>query len=201
MILLKEVLFANDIDGFSSVEYLIVFNAIIYGFITSFYFSRWGHMIQARKTIRFSYEHLAWTIFTFLNLVANWYGTWHRAEFINISVWYFFYSLVTPITYYFMAVLLFPKDDDETDFQDALDTNKKILFGVFTLNLFMSIINGLTYLENDVFDLQNAIRLLGVLIAALGIFTKQRYIHVFILTLGFMMLLIFLFTVPTIKAI
>lgn len=199
MVFLKEVVFTNLIDGFSSAEYLIVFNAIIYGFITSYYFSGWGFMIQARKEITFCTEHLAWTIFTFLSLLTNWYGTWHRVEFINNSIGYFFLSLVPPLTYFFMTVLLFPREKEEVDYGAYLTQNKRILFGIFTINLLMSIVNGILYEENDLIDRQNLIRVAGVILASTGFIFNNRFIQIFILTLGFIMLFVFLFTVPKIS--
>ena len=167
MIFLKEVIFSKLIEGFSSVEYLIVFNAIIYGFITSYYFTGWGNMIQNRKKIVFSYEHLTWTIFTFLSLLTNWYGTWHRVEFINDSIGFFFLSLVPPLTYFFMTVLLFPNQGTDYDYAGYLDKNKRVLFGIFTINLALSIVNGIMYGENDFIDQQNIIRALGVILLSL----------------------------------
>ena len=200
MIFLKNVTFLKAIDGFTSVEYLIIFNAIIYGFITSYYFSGWGSMIQNRKKISFSYEHIAWTVFTFINLVTNWYGSWHRVEFININIWYFFFSLIPPLTSYFIAVLLFPNhDQEETDYSDYLSKNKKILFGVFAGTFLMSIFNGVAYKENDWVDTQNMIRAIGIILASCGIFINHKYVHILILSLGFFMMLIFLFTIPSIN--
>ena len=59
------------IGGFSQIEYLTIFNTIIFGIISSEYFGGWGNMFRHRNTIKIDYTHLFWTIFAFLTLIQN----------------------------------------------------------------------------------------------------------------------------------
>lgn len=200
-IFLKHVIFHRDVDGFSNVEYLIVFNAIICGFITSMYLTGWGNMIQNRKRLTISIEHLGWTIFSFVLFVSNWYGAWHRVEFINLHIGYFFYTLLPILLYYFISALLFPSfrnNGEDIDFQVHLDQNKRGIFGVYAVYFMLSIVSGLVYFENDLIDTQNIIRLSGVLFASFAMFTKKRGVHLAFLIGGFIMLVVFFLTIPAV---
>lgn len=199
---LKHVVFQRDVDGFSYVEYLIVFNAIIYGFITSMYLTGWGNMIQNRKRLTISIEHLAWTIFSFVLFVSNWYGAWHRVEFINVHIGYFFYTLLPILLFYFISALLFPSfrtNGEDIDFQVHLDDNRRGIFAVYALYFLLSIVSGLVYLENDLIDNQNIIRLLGCLFACFAMVTKKRGVHIAFLIGGFLMLVVFFATLPAVS--
>ncbi len=201
MVLLKEVIFLREIDGFSNVEYLTVLYAIVYGFIISMYFSGWGDMIRSRKHLSFDIEHLLWTIFTFTMFVFNWYGTWHRIEFINVGLGYFFYSLAPPLLFYLMSVILFPHISikENLDFKIYLAENKKWIFGILALYFIVSITSGLVYQENDLIDKQNIFRGVGFLLCVTAALVKSRVVHLGFLVLGFGMLISFFATVPTVK--
>lgn len=208
MVLLKEVIFRSEIDGFSNVEYLTVLYAIVYGFIISMYFSGWGDMIRSRAHLKFDGEHLAWTIFTFTIFVFNWYGTWHRIEFINVGIGYFFFSLVPPLLFYLMCVILFPRIDrnEFIDFGTYLDKNKMLIFGAMLLYFLVSIISGMVYLENNLLfdehgklEVQNIFRGGAVLLSLAAMLIKNRIFHITFLGIGFGMLIMFFATVPTVK--
>lgn len=201
MILLKKVVFQQEIDGFSNVEYLTVLYAIVYGFIISMYFTGWGDMIRRRAHLKFDIEHLLWTIFTFTMFVFNWYGTWHRIEFINVGLGYFFYSLAPPLLFYLLSVLLFPAIDRNQliDFKEYLRDNKRWIFGILALYFLVSISSGMVYQENDLIDKQNIFRGVGFLLCTTAALVKNRALHIGFLVLGFGMLMSFFATVPTVK--
>ena len=76
----------NLIEGFSQVEYLTVFNAIVFGVIASEFFSGWGSMVRHRQTIKMYWFHLSWSVFAFLTLINNWFGDWPRTADINDNI-------------------------------------------------------------------------------------------------------------------
>jgi len=200
MLFLNELTILKAVDGFSSIEYLVIFNAIIYGFISSYYFTGWGNMIQNRKNFELSIEHLAWTVFSFIFIITSWYKSWFIIKYININVWFFFFSTVQPLVYYFIAVLLFPlHNNEETNYFTYLGKNKKILFCIYAFACFISIFNSVLYIKAEITEIQIIYRILGVLIAIIGALTKNKKIHIAILTLSFIILLLFLQNTPSIS--
>ena len=200
MLFLSEITILKAVDGFSSIEYLVIFNAIIYGFISSYYFTGWGNMIQNRKNFELSIEHLAWTIFSFIFIITSWYKSWFIIKYININVWFFFFSTVQPLLYYFIAVLLFPlHNNEETNYFTYLRKNKKILFYFYAIACFVSIFNSILYNKAEITEIQIIYRIVGGLIAVIGALTKNKKIHITILTLSFIILLLFLQNTPSIS--
>lgn len=200
ILLFEAPVFHRQVEGFSNVEYLIVFNAIIYGFITSMYFSGWGDIIRSRSQIKVHWEHLAWTIFSFLMFVANWYGAWHRVEFINDGIFYFFFSLIPLLLFYFISVVLFPviREGKQIDLYEHLVKNKPAIFIIFAIYFFNTVVSGVVYKENDWIDEQQVMRYVGVALSVIAILFRNRVFHVAFLALGFFTLIRFFATLPAI---
>jgi len=200
MVLLQNYSYAKSIDGFSSVEYLVVFITIVYGFITSYFFSGWGHMIQNRKKIVFSLEHFSWTVFTFIVLVTNWYASWHKVEYINANIWYFFLSIVPQLCYYFIAVLLFPNHrKGNVNFDNYLKMNRKYIYRCLSIICMVGYVSGIFYDENTFFDSQNLLRLIGAILVFIGSFVKNQSFHYYMIFISLLLLLFFLQTIPSIE--
>ncbi len=129
----------------SNVEYLSIFTAFIYGYVATRFFSGWGAMINFRNSIKFSKEHLFWTLLIFGLLIDNWWGSWIKGNFIDRNVLYYI-SLLPPLAFYLISVLLFPplSDDRFLDLRKYFNSVKKrnylILIGLF-----------ITFLVNDYF--------------------------------------------------
>ncbi len=96
------------IKEFSQVEYLTVFNAILFGYVGAEYYQGWGNMIRSRKNLIIYWQHILWTILMFTLFIQNWYGIWPRIEYINLSVFYFLFSLAPIFIFHIISVILFP---------------------------------------------------------------------------------------------
>ena len=121
-------------------------------------------------------------------------------KYININVWFFFFSTVQPLLYYFIAVLLFPlHNNEETNYFTYLRKNKKILFYFYAIACFVSIFNSILYNKAEITEIQIVYRIVGGLIAVIGALTKNKKIHITILTLSFIILLLFLQNTPSIS--
>ena len=111
------------IEGFSQIEYLLIFNAIVFGAIASEYFSGWGGMLRNRERLVFSPLQFTWSVYAFLLLVQNWFGIWPRSMYINDSVVYFYFSLIPMLLFYLISVVLFPqmKVNADVDFKQHIN--------------------------------------------------------------------------------
>ncbi|WP_338760472.1 hypothetical protein WAF17_13680 [Bernardetia sp. ABR2-2B] len=191
----------NEISGFSRIEYLAIFNAIIFGFIVAEFFMGWGNFMRYRSQIKFDFIPIIWSFLTFLVSILIWWGTWTNNEFIGVNIFYYYYSLVLPLLLYLVCVFLFPKINEtryETDIFDLECYFKKqaplisFLYGL----LFMAmILNAIIFQENELFHIKNYIKGGAALLAFGGIFIKNR-IYYWIITAVMLVLFIgFLMTV------
>jgi hypothetical protein len=130
---------------FTVVEYVSVFTAFIYGYVATRFFSGWGAMINFRHSIKFSKEHLFWTVLTFGLLIDIWWGSWIKGNFIHINHLYYI-SLLPPLLFYLVSVILFPpfSDDHFLDLKKYFSNVRRKHYLLF-LGLFA------TFLINDYF--------------------------------------------------
>ena len=144
----------GTLNSFTIVEYLSVFTAFIYGYVATRFFSGWGAMINFRQSIKFSKEHLLWTLLIFGLLIVNWWGSWIKGNFIHQTLLYYI-SLLPPIFFYLISVLLFPplSDDRFLDLRNHYYSIRKrnylVLIGLFVTFLIRAL---LSEKKNSVFD-------------------------------------------------
>ncbi|CAN5466402.1 hypothetical protein BH23BAC1_BH23BAC1_03290 [soil metagenome] len=186
------------IHGFSQVEYLTVFVAIIFGYVGAEYFMGWGTMMRNRKDIKEYWPHIAWTIFAFLLFIQNWYGIWPRSRFINDSIFYFLYTLIPVLLFYFISVVLFPSFKlHDTDMKIYFYENTRLLFLFFAGYFVLAILSSFVYEDMGNVVIQNLIRLLGVMLSgAAAYFNKNEKLHITLLCISFIALSAFVFALP-----
>ena len=187
------------IEGFSQVEYLIVFNAIVFGVIAGEYFGGWGNMLRHRIHIKFSLIHFLWTAFAFLTLIQNWFGIWPRTKFINDNVLFFFFSLIPLLLFHLLSVVLFPnlKLNQAFDLEKYYMKNSRVIFVLFAIYLFSTILGSYVYDDKGNVLVQNLIRLSGVILCLLcAYFKKKQWLHYLFLFTGYSGLILFLTQIP-----
>ena len=187
------------IGEFSQIEYLTVFNTIIFGLVASEYFTGWGAMLRYRENVKICFLHLLWTIFSFLTLIQNWYSIWPRTQFINNNILYFIYSLVPLIVFYLISVVLFPniRQGEKISLKEFHQKNIRALFTLFAFYFSLSISSSFVYEDvGNVFG-QNLLRLLGVILSiTAAIFHKTVWLQYLFLIIGYIGLGVFLFLIP-----
>lgn len=190
----------QSIEGFTHIEYLIVFNAIIFGYVGAEYFIGWGAILRNREKVVFYWQHLLWTIFAFLLFMQNWWGIWPRTQMINKGLIYFIYSLVPILLFHLISVLLFPNFSQKgiVDLKQHFYKNTKWLFSLFSIYFLLTIISSFVYPDVGNVLVQNIIRLVGVLLSlGAAYFHQNKTIHIIFLAVGFCALLNFLAVLPT----
>jgi hypothetical protein len=187
------------IKEFSQVEYLTVFNAILFGYVGAEFFQGWGNMIRSRKNLKNYWQHIMWTVLMFTLFIQNWYGIWPRIEFINVSVFYFLFSLAPIFIFHIISVILFPDftNSDNYDLKKYYFDNIKYVYLLFGGYLLLAILNSFVYPDiGDVF-LQSLIRLFGLVLCILAvIFHKVKSVNIVFLIIGYLAVLVFLFALP-----
>lgn len=189
----------EQIKGFTHVEYLMVFNAIIFAYVGAEYFLGWGSMIRYRKNYKIYLPHLLWTIFAFLLIIQNWYGIWPRVKYIDLNFFYFFYSLLPILLFHFISVIMFPVVSPGTyvDLEEHFKKNAKWLFGLFAGYFLLTILNSVVYIDKGNVLVQNMIRLGGVLLSLLAaIYAHKKWVQVSFLIIAYIALSIFIWAIP-----
>lgn len=187
----------DSINSFTIVEYLSVFTAFIYGYVATRFFSGWGAMINFRDSIKFSKEHLLWTLFLFFLLIDNWWGSWIKGNYTHQNLLYYI-SLLPPIFLYLISVLLFPplSDDHFLDLQNHFQSIRKRNY-LLLIGLFLSfLIND--YIFKHLFVTNFFLNTIAISFALIGYFGKSLFIHRSILAVAWLMLLFHIMRQPII---
>ncbi len=189
-----------EIGGYSQLEYLTVFNAIVFGVIATEYFGGWGNMLRFRSAMKFYPLHFLWTVFSFITLIQNWFGIWPRVEYINNNVLYFFYSLVPMFVFHLLSVLLFPNariSSEKLNFKRFYFSNSRMFFIIYSLYFLVAISSSFVYEDlGDVFK-QNIIRGGGLLFSlSCAYWNKNALLHYIFLAVSFAGLAQFLMFIP-----
>lgn len=198
IILLQNTL-PHEISGFSRIEYLSIFNAIIFGFIVAEFFMGWGNFMRYRSQIRFDFIPIIWSFLTFLVSILIWWGTWTNNEFIGVNIFYYYYSLVLPLILYLVCVFLFPKinetryEKDEFDLKRYFEKQAPVISFLYGLLFTAMVLNAIIFQENELFHIKNYIKGGAALLAFGGMMFKKRVYYwlvtavMFVLFVGFLM--------------
>jgi hypothetical protein len=170
----------HEISGFSRIEYLSIFNAIIFGFIIAEFFMGWGNFMRYRSQIKFDFIPVFWSFLTFLVSILIWWGTWTNNEFIGVNIFYYYYSLVLPLLLYLVCVFLFPKindakyTDEEFDLECYFEKQAPVISFLYGLLFTAMILNSVIFQENELFHIKNYIKGGAALLAFGGMIVKKR---------------------------
>ncbi len=199
MIFFLQNTLSQQINGFSRIEYLAVFNAIIFGFIVAEFFMGWGNFMRYRSQIKFDFIPIFWSFLTFLVSILIWWGTWTNNKFIGINIFYYYYSLLLPLLLYLVCVFLFPKINETAtstkifDLKCYFEKQVPIISLLYGLLFTAMILNSVIFQEYEFFHLKNYIKGGAALLAFGGIFIKKRSYYwlitavMFVLFVGFLM--------------
>lgn len=187
------------IGGFSHIEYLIIFNTIIFGVVASEYFAGWGSMLRYRSTVKFSLIQFLWTVFSFLTLIQNWYGIWPRTAYINHHFLYFLYSIVPMLIFHLISVVLFPsfRITSTVDVDEYFKKNARLLFMLYAGYFLLTIISSYVYEDLGNVLMQNIIRAGGVVLATLAaIYHTNKSLQYLLVGAGLVGVAIFVLSIP-----
>lgn len=176
---------ANNIEGFTKIEFLLILVSIAYGYCIVTIFSNWSKLI--RRKIWY-WESLLWSINVFLNIIFLWYNAWATIGYIQMNISHFTSTLVPPIFIFIIVSLLFPPKkrlkDPETHFLEI----RKLIFVVMVLYVAV-----LLLISNTVGAPQpiiNYLRLITFVLFLLNVFIDSKILRGFA---GFTILLCFFY--------
>ncbi len=181
--------FPDIIKGYSKVEYLITFGAIIFGFVAAEYFNGWGQLWRNRKRVKFSWIYFAYTVIAFFVLVVVWWNFWLQSQYIEKSIIHFHLLLGYPVIYYLISVFLFPDFSSYglIDLSNFFFRQKKKFFLAVALFFVFDSFNAMAY--GDDFD--GGFRVIGIVISLCGAFIDNTNFHKFLLAVSVLAVIIY----------
>ena len=185
-------------DSFAYLEYISIFTAFIYGYVATRFFSGWSAMINFRHAIRFSKEHLAWTLLTFVLLVDVWWGSWIKGYKIAEHVTFYYLSLLSPIIFYLISVIQFPPFSDNRflDLRKYFVSMRQRHYLTF-IALFLSFVIS-DYVFKQFVISNYYFNFSAIAFAVVGYFSRSWFLHRFILSMGWLMLIVHIGFQPSI---
>lgn len=178
----------------SFVEYLMVFTAFVYGYTCSRFFHGWGWAIYNYKRISFSLEHFGWSILAFMLLINIWWSTWLRAVSSAENISYFVLSLIPPMLFYVIAVLLFPRlrDASDVDLKTYFYTNRQKVLWLFVIFFIVNASLSILLEEKALFYSSNLFRIAAIALALIAITLRNVLVNKIILTMALLMMLVYI---------
>jgi hypothetical protein len=129
----------ESIKGFSHVEYLAIFLALVFAFVVAEFFEGWSNMLKKRDQYIPYWEHTSWSIVLFISLIINWFLVWPRLQHIDKSMVIFFLLLLPALVFKIAGDFVFPKLVDKIDLKLYLDKKTGVLFGILGFYAFLQI--------------------------------------------------------------
>lgn len=166
----------ETIGGFSRIEYLAVFNAIIFGFVVTEFLKGWGTLLRLRHTIVIDRVHIAWSVLTFLLAILTWWGSWTNHDFIGRHIGYFYYSLIVPVLLFVITTLLFPRIDapERFDARAFFASNVPTLHVTYATFFVVLVVNSQVFDEYAVFHPKTAFKLGAAILMLSGLVWRSR---------------------------
>ncbi len=168
--------FPDQINGFSRVEYLSVFVALLYAFSVAEFFFGWSRMLRNRDSITFSADHLIFTGIYFWILIINWYTLWPRIVYLSEGFLYFIITILPVIIIFLTSVFLFPDFDKIKDLKEYFDKHFNTIIFLFTAFILSNVIISLSFGEVPITDETIIIRIINsTLMLTVAIFDLKRF--------------------------
>lgn len=183
------------VNSLTKVEYLITFNAFIYGYIISRFFSGWGRILSNRRNIIFSFEHIMWSIFAFFMLISLWWYSWLDMKIItDRSIW-FYASLISPFIMYLVSSLYLPDQTQEKKVNLGKDSkfqrkqSAALYFLLFFYHFLFDLLNN-RYQTLIYFSI-------GMFFCFIVFYSRKRWIGQANLAIGFLVIITFMINLPS----
>jgi hypothetical protein len=121
---------------FSKEEYLIIFIAFVYGFVAQEFFQGWGKILRSTKRNELNniyWYHLFWTFLTFGLLITFWWDYWDRSTKIAENIGYFMVTLIPPLIFYLISMIIFPTKlgDENFDLRSYFGAQLSLIIWLF----------------------------------------------------------------------
>ncbi len=165
--------------SYTKIEHLTIFVSFIYGFVVAVYLKGWSLLVKDWKSLKYSWGHLIWTLFSFIILISVWWNSWIRSGYMEDQLLYFQLSLLPPLILYLISVVLFPdfKLAETIDLKAHFDKNRKQFYFLFLLYFLLN--TGLSLIFKDALFIGWTIpfRLLAIIITVIALFIKNKNFH------------------------
>ena len=177
---------------FSKEEYLIIFIAFVYGFVVQEFFQGWGKLLRSTKRNELDkiyWYHLFWTFLTFGLLITFWWDYWDRSSRITEHIGYFIVTLIPPLIFYLISMIIFPANIGKKGFDLHNYFNHQITLVIWLFaallssDLVITLLAGI-YKKYDVLFL-----VFAILLAIVAALYRKRLLQKLIFIISWLVLL------------
>ena len=165
--------------SYTKVEHLTIFISFIYGFVVAVYLKGWSYVVKGWKSIRYSWSHLVWTLFSFFILISVWWNSWIRSGYMEDKLVNFQLSLFPPLILYMISLVIFPdkKQAKKTNLQDHFENNRKPFFRLFLLYFSLNTLLSILFKEWTFIGFTIPFRLIAIFITGIALIVNNKYFH------------------------
>jgi hypothetical protein len=155
-----------------SNSFLLIFYGALFALAVAELAGSW------KKLLRKSYwEYNAWSAAFFLVAAFNWHGMQYRMEHIGSSFFGFLLLLIPPVLFYLLVSVFTVRGDEDP--KEYFLSSRPQIFLITALFVFSNVI--VTYLTGDRSIQLNILRLIGVLLALVCVFSSRQWLRVLLL--------------------
>ena len=162
-------------------EYLAVLVSLILGLGITHILAGVGRMIHRRRVFKLDAVHALWTGATFYTLILNWWVFFQARQFDTWSFDVFLVVICWAVSFFLLAVVLFPPDmSDKEDYSAVFEENRLWFLGLFVSSSLVDI--ALTAVRGDLFDPPIYLPFVGhfIVLGVLGMVIRSRRFQVFL---------------------
>ena len=166
-------------SSYTKVEHLTIFVSFIYGFVVAVYLKGWSYLIKDWRSIRYSWGHLIWTLFSFIILITVWWNSWIRGGYMEAKLVDFQISLLPPLLLYMISLVIFPekKHAKNIDLTDYFDINRKTFLRLFLIYFIVNTLLSVFFKEMTFIGFTILFRVLAILVTITALMIRNRMFH------------------------
>ncbi|MDW7692696.1 hypothetical protein R9C00_11825 [Flammeovirgaceae bacterium SG7u.111] len=162
-------------EGFSRLEYLIIFFSILYGYVTISFINHLAELLKKHTQLKFHFVPLAWIFLFFGLLFSSWYSRWGM---IDISLKGFHHFIVLTLPVLIMTVISsllsppIPKQGETIDMYGFFAKNRVMFFVSFSTYSSFELISGWIY--DTIQEIRFCVLLFYTVLFVLGLLSKNK---------------------------
>ena len=175
-------------------EYISVLISILIGLGITNTGVSWGHLLRARRRVRFYWLHGFWTLFIVVLLIQFWWGFWNFRLVEDWTVWKLIIMAAQFTGLALAAFILAPESPgpEGLDLKAYYYEHNRVFFIFGALAFVMSTITDFAIGGQPFLHAENLFRLPGVAVASLAAWSKNEKLHTGIAVLAIILFLGFL---------
>lgn len=167
-------------------EFVVSFYVVIAGLGVTLLMRSIGQMLESRRRIQFYGVHSWLLFFLFLMHVNSWFTLWAYRDQVSWTVLQLLLLVSVPVLLYLASHVSVPEIAEHSSARHEMRTyyyeRHRLLFTLLALPVAITLASEYLLLGEQVFSINNALRLAGLALLCLGAISGNERVHVAIAT-------------------